>query len=342
MNSRHAAFAPGGQSARKTAPMLPCALAMLCLFACSRAQGEPLPPSSYIYGIDDANFLWQLDPVSKTSVRVYQTVLTGVSNALAYDTGRNDLFAVDGSNDLWWWNAVTESPVIVATAAQLGLSDTNRNDQPWSAAYYNDGYWFFRGNGSAGTNELSRAVFSYSGTSAPAFTSLDTFTISDTSLSNNAFGDIAIKPDGTLYAYNSAVAGRFYSLDLTTATAVSGTGTVGGFNLMSMTSGTGLQLSFNPDYSVLYGHNYDDGKWYEINTSNGDLTEVVGFTSLVDNNHGFRDLGGATITAVPEPSTLMLAGIGMGASLWTANSHRRRRRRWQLTAQDQPLDLASA
>lgn len=314
--------APAGRRTGQWPRMQSIAIALVCVAIGGVATAAPT--NSYIYGIDDANYLWQLDPVSKTSVRVYQTVLTGISNALAYDTSRNDLFAVDGSNDLWWWNAVTDAPVKVATAAQLGLSGTIQNDQPWSAAYYNDSYWFFRGNGTAGTNELSRVVFSYSGTSSPSFTSLDTFTISGTSLSDNAFGDIAIKPDGTLYAYNSALAGRFYSLDLTTATAVSGTGTVGGFNLMSTTTGTGLQLSFNPDHTVLYGHNYDDGKWYEINTSTGGLTEVAGFTSLVDNNKGFRDLGGATIASVPEPSTLMLAGVGVAGMGWVVMRRRRR------------------
>lgn len=336
MNSRHSSFAPTGRFAGKTAKMLPCAAAILCAFGWGVAQAEPIPPNSYIYGIDDANYLWQLDPVSKTSVRVYQTVLTGTSNALAYDTGRSDLYAVDGSNDLWWWNAVVDAPVKVATAAQLGLSPTNTDDQPWSAAYYNNSYWFFRGNGLAGTNDLSRVAFDYTG-GTPSFQSLATFTISGPTLTDNSFGDIAIKPDGTLYAYNHATAGRFYSLDLTTASS----GTVGGFNLISTTSGTGLQLSFNPDYSLLYGHDYDTGKWYEVNTVSGALVEVAGFTSLPDNNKGFRDLGGATIAAVPEPSTLMLASIGAGATFWTASSRRRRRRRRQLTEQDQPFDAGT-
>lgn len=203
--------------------------------------------------------------------------------------------------------------------------------------YYNNSYWFFRGNGLAGTNDLSRVAFDYTG-GTPSFQSLATFTISDPTLTDNSFGDIAIKPDGTLYAYNHATAGRFYSLDLTTASS----GTVGGFNLISTTSGTGLQLSFNPDYSLLYGHDYDTGKWYEVNTSSGALVEVAGFTSLPDNNKGFRDLGGATIAAVPEPSTLMLASIGAGATFWTASSRRRRRRRRQLPEQDQPFDMANA
>lgn len=320
MTSSHL-VAPTGRRAGHWPRMLSYAIALVCTSMGGVATSAPT--NSYIYGIDDANYLWQLDPVSKTSVRVYQTVLTGISNALAYDTSRNDLFAVDGSNDLWWWNAVTDAPVKVATAAQLGLSGTNPDVQPWSAAYYDNSYWFFRGNGIAGTNDLSRVVFDYTG-GTPSFQDRATLTISGTILADNSFGDIAIKPDGTLYAYNTATTGRFYSLDLTTATAVSGTGTVGGFNLINETPGTGLQLSFNPDYTKLYGHNYDDGKWYEVNTSSGALTEVAGFTSLVDNNKGFRDLGGATITAVPEPSTLMLATVGIAGMGWAIARRRPR------------------
>jgi len=338
MNSRHSSLALIGRSAGKTAAMLPCAAAILCAFGSGLVQADPSPPNSYIYGIDDANYLWQLDPVSKTSVQLYQTPLTGISNALAFDTGRSDLYAVDGANDLWWWNVVIDAPQKVATATQLGLSGSNSsNDQPWSAAYYDDSYWFFRGNGLAGTNDLSRVVFDYTGPT-PTFQNYQTFTISGTSLTDNSFGDIAIKPDGALYAYNHETAGRFYSLDLTTAAS----GTVGGFNLISTTTGTGLQLSFSSDYSTLYGHNYEDGKWYEVNTSSGALVEVAGFTSLPDSNKGFRDLGGAAVASVPEPSTLMLASIGAGAAFWTASSRRRRRRRRQLPEQHQPFDMAIA
>ena len=78
----------------------------------------------------------------------------------------------------------------------------------------------------------------------------------------------------------------------------------------ALTPAVGLQISFNEDYTVLYGHNYDDGKWYEINTGNGDLTDLS-FTTLVPGtSKGFRDLGGASVISVPEPATtgLMLAG----------------------------------
>lgn len=81
----------------------------------------------------------------------------------------------------------------------------------------------------------------------------------------NAFGDIAITPSGTLYAYTAGgQGGNFYSLDLTTGT----TGT------------------------------------------------------------DFRDIGGASISFVPEPTALALVGTAAAA---IATTLRRRCRRASAT-----------
>jgi hypothetical protein len=81
----------------------------------------------------------------------------------------------------------------------------------------------------------------------------------------------------------------------------------------------GLQLSFNTDYSVLYGHSYENGAWYEVSTVNGARTPISGFTTTP-----FRDLGGAAITAVPEPSSIALACVGAGGLAWQVLRRRRR------------------
>lgn len=147
----------------------------------------------------------------------------------------------------------------------------------------------------------------------------------------NAFGDIAITPSGMLYAYTSgAQGGNFYSLDLTTASG----GAVGGFNLISSgttVSGTtpiGLQISFNEDYTVLYGHNYNDGNWYHVDTATGSLTDLDFVTTTGTTSTGFRDIGGASISLVPEPTTLALVGTAAAA---IATTLRRRVRRVSAT-----------
>ncbi len=65
-----------------------------------------------------------------------------------------------------------------------------------------------------------------------------------------------------------------------------------------LTSGDGtcgLQLSFNEDYTVLFGQQFvggsGDGAWYTVNTS-GASPMSLGCTS----SPGFRDLGGASMT----------------------------------------------
>jgi len=299
------------------------------LVVSSVAFGGPLPPS-YIYGIDDTNQLWEMNMAGTSGTAIAQTPLSGTSNGLAYDSGRNDLFVVDGQNNLWWWNQGTTQYAQIATATALGITSSDQS-QPWSAAYYDNAYWFFLGNGLLGTDQLRKVSLSYTGTAAPQPTvvSYDTYTALGIT-GSNAFGDIAIVESGpnagTLYAYTYSDPGHFYSLDLNTI----GTGTtVGGYSLINTTSGTGLQIAFNSDYSVLYGHNHDDGKWYTIDTSSGALSPVLAgsgtFTTITGDGKGFRDIGGSAVEAVPEPSTLVLAAMGAGIVAWRLTRRRKRR-----------------
>jgi hypothetical protein len=86
----------------------------------------------------------------------------------------------------------------------------------------------------------------------------------------------------------------------------------------------GLQLSFNTDYSVLYGHSYETGDWYTVALGNGARTSIADFNTKPVGGKGFRDLGGAAITAVPEPSTVALACVGAGGLAWRVLRRRRR------------------
>jgi hypothetical protein len=92
---------------------------------------------------------------------------------------------------------------------------------------------------------------------------------------------------------------------------------------LGITNDLGLQLSFNTDYSVLYGHSYETGAWYEVGLADGARTSIDYATTPVEGK-GFRDLGGAAITAVPEPSTVALACVGAGGLAWRVLRRRRR------------------
>lgn len=287
------------------------------------AWAEPLAPA-FIYGIDNNNDIWEIDPVAKKSTLALVQP-SGTSNSLAYDTVRNDLFFIGSDLKLKYWSResgttvgnVSETPVVLANNAN-------------NAAYYNNAYWFFDFN----SNVLNKISLSYTGTGATAVPSISgtaAYSIAGMDLPNaidpnatgantNTFGDIAINANtGILYA--STTRGRFYSLNVSddpTSTFTQLAAPLG------ITNDLGLQLAFNTDYSVLYGHSYEDGAWYAVDVGNGNRTLISGFTTTPVDLKGFRDLGGAAITAVPEPSSIALACVGAGGLAWRVLRRRRR------------------
>jgi hypothetical protein len=315
------------------------------------AEADPPALPSYLYGIDDTNDIWQVNPKpgEQSFTDVYPTGLTHTSNAFAFDRDRDQMFflnrgvdapnnVVTGNlNDLWMWNKPLGTFSQITTGATLGIAGITL---PANAAYHADAFWFFKER----TNELMRAGLVYGSAdpgTVPTLGTVETFTItpapalgptgsSTTDGVNNFFGDIAITPSGTLFASTATGRGaNFYSLDLTTAAS----GTVGGFTMIkqgTVAPGTsdlvGMQIAFDGDYQVLYGHNYDDGKWYSIDTTDGTLTDL-NFATLIGTGpdaRGFRDIGGASINAVPEPATIALAATGIAvAGLGLARRSRR-------------------
>ena len=291
----------------------------------SAAAGSIVP--SYIYGIGDNNLIWEIDPVGQTSQAVYETGLTGQSNAFAFDTVRDQMFFIDANNDLYYWNHAT-TIARVATAAQLGVASST---QPWNAAYYADAFWFFNTE----SDQFNKVSLTYSGgSSTPGFDSLTTYNINgipynSTPGDRNRFGDIAIiaggRDAGMLYAataWPTNTDGLFYSLDLKTLTTTGTATLIKGAGVPDGNGNPNLQLSFNGDYSTLYGHDYNGAKWYTVDLATGDLTEIVGFTTYTSGTNGFRDLGGASlesVTPVPEidPSSfgsviaLLLGALGL-------------------------------
>lgn len=310
---------------------LPLALLSLAIVAPAQA--------AFIYGIADDNIIHEANPVpgQQSFQAAFDTGIVtaseGFSNAFAFDRNRDQMLFLNrgvpnGSapaiqeNNLWMWNKATDTISQIATGATIG---TAGQSTPANAAYYNNAFWFF----DEGTYNLNRITLDYTNPSAPVFSARDSFAVTPApgAPSGNAFGDIAIDADtGLLYGYTSAGAGGiFYSLDLST---ISGA-TIGGYNQIkggSTVGGStvGLQISFDELYDKLYGHDYNTGKWFEISTSTGNLTDL-GFTTVLANGFGFRDIGGASgLSAVPEPgSSMIFTMLAMGG---TAIVNRRRRR----------------
>lgn len=295
------------------------------------AAAEPPAVPSYLYGIDDTNDIWQVNPKpgEQSFTDVYPTGLTVQSNAFAFDLDRDQMFFLnqgvgDAVNNLWMWNKPLGTFNQIATGVTMGIAEVIL---PANAAYHADAFWFFKEL----TNELVKASLIYASPNpgtVPTLGGVETFTVTPapalgpvgsttTDGQKNFFGDIAITPAGILYASTSTGAGgNFYSLDLNTAA----TGTVGGFTMIkrgTVVPGAetvvGMQIAFNGDYTVLYGHNYLDGKWYSIDTTDGTLTDL-NFATVIGTGpdaRGFRDIGGSSINSVPEPGTMALAALGV-------------------------------
>jgi hypothetical protein len=345
-----------GQQALRLAALAVIGLSVQGGLLSQPAAADPPAVPSYLYGIDDSNDIWQANPKpgEQSFDNVYPTGLTYRSNAFAFDRDRDQMFflnrGVDGTapdadalNNLWMWNKPLGTFSEVATGAAMGIAGITL---PANAAYYANAFWFVNER----TNDLVRASLVYGSAdpgTVPTFGSAETFTITPapalgpagsttTDGFNNFFGDIAITDSGILYAStahgpSASVGANFYSLNLATAAA----GTVGGFTMIkqgTVVPGTetvvGMQIAFSEDYTVLYGQNYDDGKWYSIDTTDGTLTDL-NFATLIGTGpsaRGFRDIGGASIESVPEPGAIALAAMGVAvAGLGLARRGRCRR-----------------
>lgn len=270
---------------------------MACLAAVYAAVTASPSFADFIYGIDDNNNIQEINTATQSATQVYTnspfgTIPNGSSNAFAYDTARDQFFFIDSINNLEFWTR-SGNPSTLATANDLGLQASTPSDQPQNAAFYNNAYWFFN----EGTNTLNRVSFTYSG-GLPSFSQLDPYLLTQTqgnvsapSSWTNTFGDIAINAT-TGILYGATQSGVLFSVDLN-GTPTTATSIVGGL--------PSLQLSFNSDYSTLYGQTYNGGQWYTVDTTTGAATEIPGFAVTFSGANALRDLGGASsTTAVPE------------------------------------------
>ena len=292
-------------------------LLILAALAAVAISGSRAEAGTYIYGVDVANDIWEIDPVSQTTTKVLTSTEIGqTANALAYDQAREHLFFVNSANTFDYWERSTNT-IKSVQGLSLGLTA-----DPNNAAFYNDAFWYFEHN----SNILREAQITYVGgdpkTATPFVTAINSYAVLGMSafgINTNTFGDIAIDTNtGILYANTSR--GRLYSVDLANP--------ITSFTQIVASPGNdktvGLQISFDDLSNTLYGTNYRDGNWYTIDTTSGALTQIAGFNTLVAGGVGFRDLGGAA--PVPEPSTFGLAAVGLAGGLGYTSLRRRRRK----------------
>jgi hypothetical protein len=351
------------QVSRRVLPGLSLSLGVACISMLGAAPAQAAGRTVF-YGIDNNNNIYEVNPRTKSNNLVNEVGLTnancgttpgclslsGGANGIAFDTSREQLFffyrptSTSTSYDLLTWDRQSTGIGSLQTVRTLSGSST-----PANAAYFSDAVWYF---GPGQSTVLNKLAFDYTGDTITGST-LTSFNLNDYAAPNypaSFFGDIAINPNTGLL-YGSTNNGNFYSIDLTklddTTNAVyTDLGTIN--TLQGSTPGaatltpSGLQLSFNTDYSKLYGTRFcntadncngytvngqpiapaaGDGLFFEIpNFASGDSTTVRNLNDpdlLFFDEPGFRDLGGATrspIEPVPGPLPVIGAGVAFGWS----------------------------
>jgi hypothetical protein len=294
-------------------------VASICLMAALEARANGISAGT-IYGVGVDNTIYFVDTDTKTINSVAPSLSTGVkANGFASDRGRNQLFYFGSNGDLYYYLIATGSAGTVAPASTFGITD---QFPPEDASFYGDAFWYIA-KGNDFNNKLYKAPLTYTG-GVPSFSGTPTeyqLTVNGTS-TGMAFGDIVINATtGMLYGSTTPLSGGlFFDID------VAALSTVGNNPVQVLTSGNtvGLQLAFSEDASVLFGQDYifdvldptnpakTSGQWYTVNTSLGTFSQIPGFTTTP----GMRDLAGV---AVPEPSTIVFAGVGLAMGVvWTS------------------------
>lgn len=253
--------------------------------------------ASYFYALGSNNHLYE---VSDTGVQRDIRDLSGLVgvtpvNGAAFDAGRSQFFfAVSGTGganaSLWYWNQATN-----VTPVSLGLLPTARPD---NGAYWDGAYWYVQ----QGTHTLHRIALQYDGSGNPTLASggasTGTLVGGVPTVNNNYFGDIVITSAGRLYA-TTANGNAFYSVNLGSG-ALSGNQSATSIGSVGSAGVDKLQLSLDSSGATLYGHAYDTGQWYTVDTSNGALTTLAFSTLTAGVANGFQDMGGASATATPS------------------------------------------
>ena len=343
------------------------AIALTAGVSCAAAL-NPLPTraANTFYGVDNDNNIWEVDPVKKFNVLINEVGRTiplcdntpgclnvsSGSNGIAYDTARDHLFFFYNPNgtgaaqpwDLRFWNRKsfgTSSLSIVP-----GASGTNI---PANAAYYDNAIWYF--DGGTTSQNLNKLSLEYNGNQDQILSSsLITYTLggfAEPVYPAAGYGDIAINIlTGVLYG--SQVNGNYFKIDLNQlgdpdSSVYTSLGTTQTLNETGTDFvNSGLQLSFNADYTKLYGTRFCNAasncSGYDTNSflaqaGDGLFFEILDFDSyqefrqfdldtlLFASSPGYRDLGGATANAI-VPGPLPILGIG-GAFGWSRRIRRK-------------------
>jgi len=282
------------------------------VLAAPPSMATSLGSDAFMYGIDDDNNIYEVNPVlgTKTLVNPLASVLTNSqgSNGIAYDATRGHVYffydngPTDPNYKLYMWDRKSQGAGSLVEIAS-GATALGSRYSPANAMFLVDSINYFTANNDAGSNTFYSLQLDFSGP-IPTPSSLGVVNFQgapamDSAPNTNGFGDIAIDPINGIF-YGSRNNGNFFKID-------------GGDNIYTLISNSsgisgGLQLSFDATYSKLYGTSRTTGDFYEVDLATGQ----VGAPLYNIGTPGFRDLGGAASRQpVPAPLPLLGAGVAM-------------------------------
>jgi len=266
-----------------------------------------LPPNPFLYGVDVNGDIWEVDVANKSFAilaKAFDQNKQLYVNGVSYDSVRDHIYYFKGPQPLTqsgttynWYslNYLSQS----SNANNNGSVFTTRLMQslPIGAAYYNNRIWFFK---SQNSNILQVVSLDYSRSYVMASFAIDylrEYLIDNIDASQNEIGDIAIDCNtGIMYVLNTN--GRFFSINLNSPTNT--------FNLIRPANSDvprSPQLAFNTNYSTLYCHGSENGDWYTIDKTSGNVTSL-NFKSILNDvvgNKGLVDIAGArSLSRIPS------------------------------------------
>jgi hypothetical protein len=232
------------------------------------------------------------DPTIEFASIFAPTGIQSSLNGLALDRDTEVLYYVaPGSLDnpqeraIYYTSLPYNTSARIAPLTDMGIVDFTTRSIPQNACWYKKSYWFIVTD----TLVLRRVFFAYSGLFPTGIASYIEYTISAPSGQGPLmrFGGIDIDVT-TDILYGATTRGQFFNINLNNLAAP-----LPFTQVVAPDTGDrpSLQITFNVDYSILYGQYQVDGTWFTINRNTGALAQLSNFT--VSSDLTSVDLSGA-------------------------------------------------
>lgn len=286
--------------------------ALVCLLLFDRlAQAE------IIYGTGLTG-IYSVDPSTRVSTELFDLSTWspgGVAwdsggNAMAYDSAANQLiFSERNGTRLATYNVGTGATAVIANLDSFASLTSQISDGTTtlklasSGMFYNNIYYFTVENMDGNGIQNSRMFWASLNSSHNSVTSIGNVSFGGGNPFLGDFGDMAITNGGTVYA-SSTDHGAGGSI--TGVWKFNLANTAAGITVLDSTAAS-TQLAFDHDGVTLYAHHAGSADFGTINLATGAYTNSGALTG--DTNY-LSDLS-ESFTAVPEPSSLGLTGLGL-------------------------------